>query len=175
MTQPTRILLIGYRGAGKSTVGPLLAARLGWPFLDNDALLEASAGCTIRDIFAREGEAGFRERETAALREVLVREPLVLATGGGIVLREDNRTLLREAGLVVWLTAGVEVIEERLRNDTTTRERRPVLTVGGRAEIEELLRVREPLYRVCADLHFDTSDHTPDEVTAAIVEHLRGK
>src|SRR4051812_11920796 len=103
------LYLVGYRGSGKSCVGAIIASWLGRPFLDADAVLEADAGRTIRDIFASEGEAGFRDRETATLRKLSAGPPAVIATGGGVILRAENRELLRSTGFVVWLTALAEV------------------------------------------------------------------
>ena len=163
------IFLVGYRGTGKSTVARLLAERLGWGWVDADELLERRHGRSIRQIFAEEGEAGFRDKEAAILEELCRGERLVVATGGGIVLREDNRRRLRAAGRVVWLTADAMTIWRRLQEDPTTGARRPTLTVGGLAEVEELLRVREPLYRECADLTVSTDGRTPEEIVAAIL------
>src|SRR2546421_373945 len=99
----SRIVLIGYRGTGKSTARRLLAARLGWHFLDADAELEARAGRTIADVFRAEGEPGFRDRESAVLAELVLVPDHVIATGGGVVLRPGNRELLKAAGFVAWL------------------------------------------------------------------------
>ncbi len=163
------VFLVGYRGTGKSTVARLLAERLGWGWVDADEALEKRYGRTIRQLFAEEGEAGFRDKESAVLEELCRGERLVVATGGGVVLREANRARLRAAGRVVWLTADATTISRRLRQDPTTAERRPALTVGGLAEVEELLRVREPLYRASANLIVDTVGRTPEEVAEAIL------
>ena len=164
------IFLIGYRATGKSTVARLLAERLGWNWVDADEMLEQRYGRTIRQVFAEEGEAGFRDKEAVILEELCRGKRLVVATGGGVVLREENRKRLRAAGRIVWLTADVQTICERLQRDPTTGERRPNLTVGGRAEVEDLLRVREPLYRACADLTVDTSTRTPQDMVTAILD-----
>ena len=103
MPPPARLFLIGYRGTGKSTVGPLLAAALGWQFLDADEHVERLARRTIAEIFAAEGEQGFRDLESAALAELCQGDGRVIATGGGVVLREFNRELLSTAGFVAWL------------------------------------------------------------------------
>jgi shikimate kinase len=166
------IFLIGYRGTGKSTVARLLAAALGWDCIDADPLLEERHGRTIRQIFAAEGEAGFRDKEAALLQELCQRRQTVVATGGGVILREANRQRLK-AGWVVWLTADPATIWQRLQADATTAERRPNLTVGGLSEIEELLRVREPLYRACADLVVETTGRTPEQVAEAILAGWR--
>jgi shikimate kinase len=170
MTTSERIFLIGYRGAGKTTVGRLLAARLGWPFLDADDMLEARAGMSVAAIFAAEGEASFREREAANLRELSKLERNVIATGGGIVLRADNRRLLRASGHCVWLTGRPATLYQRLQGDPTTRDRRPALTeLPGPAEVERLLGEREPLYREVAHSVVATEDQSPEAVVSAIL------
>jgi shikimate kinase len=149
-------------------VARLLAGRLGWQWLDADAMLEDRHGRTILDIFATEGETGFRAKEAAILEELCQLSEHVIATGGGVVLRESNRLRLRESGRVVWLTADAPTLWRRLQVDPTTAHRRPALSVGGLAEVEELLRVREPLYAACAHLVVDTAQLGPDEVAALI-------
>lgn len=166
------IFLIGYRGTGKSTVARLLAERLQWSWVDADELLEARQGRSIRDIFAAEGEAAFRDMESALLVELCGRLRHVIATGGGVVLRAENRERLRAAGRCVWLTADATTIWQRLQADARTAERRPALTVGGRAEVEELLRAREPLYHACADLSVATAGRSPLEIVGAILQRL---
>jgi shikimate kinase len=163
------LFLIGYRGSGKSTVAQLLARRLGWDWCDADAVLEARHGRTIRQIFDEEGEAGFRDKEAALLREHCGLDNHVIATGGGVVLRLENRRRLRDAGHVVWLTADPATLWQRLQQDVTTAERRPALTVGGLPEIEDLLRAREPLYRECAHQVVDTTGRSPQEIADAIL------
>ncbi|MHB1426235.1 MAG: shikimate kinase [Gemmataceae bacterium] len=166
------LFLVGARGSGKSTVARLLAHELGWDWLDADAELEARYGQSIRAIFAAEGEAGFRDKESAVLAELCRLRRNIIATGGGVVLRESNRALLRASGRVVWLTADVETLWRRLQGDDSTVERRPALTIGGRAEVEEIIRLREPLYRQCADLIVDTTGRVPKEIAAEIVRRM---
>jgi shikimate kinase len=163
------VWLIGYRGTGKTTVGRLLADRLGWGWVDCDVELERRAGRTIRQIFAAEGEAGFRLREAELLEELCGVAGHVVATGGGVVLDPRNRERLRQAGRVVWLTADAATVWQRLQGDAATAERRPTLTVGGLAEVEELLRAREPLYRECAHTVVATAGRSPEEVVAEIL------
>jgi shikimate kinase len=163
------LFLIGPRGSGKSTVARLLAEQLHWQWRDADVELEKRHGQSIRSLFASEGEAGFRDKEAAILAELCRLSRHVLATGGGVVLREDNRDLLRASGRVVWLTADVDTLWRRLQADSSTAERRPALTVGGREEIAEMLRVREPLYRSCADFVVETAGRSPAEVAADIL------
>lgn len=165
------LFLIGYRGTGKSTVGRLLAQRLGWDFVDADQLLEQRFG-SIRTIFSEEGEGGFRAKESTILEELCRRERHVIAPGGGVVLRPSNRERLKAAGPVVWLTADAQTIWNRLQADESTAERRPNLTVGGLTEIVDLLKAREPYYAACADLTLDTTGRSPDELADAIVAWL---
>jgi shikimate kinase len=167
------LFLIGPRGGGKTTVARLLAARLGWDWCDADTVLEGRCGRSIREVFAAEGEAGFRERESAVLADLSRLRRHVIATGGGVVLREAHRTLLRASGRTVYLTADVDTLWGRLRGDPATAERRPALTVGGREEVAEVLRAREPLYRQCADLVVQTAGRPPEDVVAEIVAALR--
>lgn len=163
------LFLIGYRGSGKTTVGHLIADRLGWAFVDADAVLEERHGRTIRDIFAAEGEAGFRDKEAAVLADLCTRTNTVIATGGGIVLREANRELLKQHDTIAWLTAEPATLLERIRADPTTTDRRPVLAGGGLAEIEQLLAVREPLYRACADVVVPVGALSPEQAADAIL------
>jgi shikimate kinase len=167
---PGPVFLIGYRCTGKTTTARHLAGRCGGDWCDMDELLEARAGRSIRQIFAEEGEAGFRAREAEILEELCRGPARVVATGGGVVLAPANRERLRRAGFVIWLTADTPTIWRRMTEDPTTAERRPALTTGGLAEIEDLLRRREPLYRECAGLTVDTSARTPEEVAAVILE-----
>jgi shikimate kinase len=167
------LFLIGPRGSGKSTVARLLAAGLGWDWRDADVELEKKHGQSIRDIFATEGEAGFRDKEAASLAELCRLERHVIATGGGVVLRESNRRLLRASGRVVWLTADIDTLWRRMQADETTAQRRPALSVGGREEIVQVLRVREPLYRDCADYIVETTGRTPEEIAAEILRWMQ--
>ncbi len=163
------LFLIGYRGAGKTTVGRLLAARVGWDFIDADALLESQCGKTIKEIFASEGEPAFRDKESQILGELCRRQRHVVSTGGGIILREENRRRLGESGYVIWLKASIAGIAARIEADPTTAARRPNLSGGGVAEIEEQLRIREPYYRGCADLEIDTEGQSPEAIVEAIL------
>ena len=170
MPQPPRLFLVGYRGTGKSAVGRHLAAALGWSFADADALIEAAAGRSIADLFRDVGESGFRERESAVLAALCRAENHVVATGGGVVLRQANRDLLKGSGYVAWLTATPEMIWSRLQSDPATAARRPNLTAsGGLQEVLDLLAVREPLYREVADAAFPTDDRSPEQVADAIL------
>ncbi|MEX1095209.1 MAG: shikimate kinase [Planctomycetales bacterium] len=168
------ITLIGYRGSGKSSVAAPLAARLGWEWIDADAEIEARAGMSIRDIFAAEGEAGFRRRERDTMHDLLGRDDLVIAAGGGAVLDQATRFEMQAAGPVIWLRAPVEMLEQRIAADATTAARRPDLTAGGgREEIERLLAEREPLYRAVATGTVDTEGLTVEEIVETVHDALR--
>ena len=167
----TVIFLIGYRGTGKTTVARLLAERLGWTWCDADHILEERFGKTIRQIFEEEGEAGFRAKETLVLDDLARRQRCVVATGGGVILKPENRAKLK-CGVTIWLTAAPEVIWQRLQADATTGQRRPNLSHGGLPEIEEMLYVREPLYRACADWTIDTSQQTSEQIIEQILAWL---
>jgi shikimate kinase len=168
-----RITLVGFRASGKSTVGRLLAARLAWPFVDADTAVEARLGMSIAAYFKQHGEPAFREHEAAALATCLAGDgPLVLATGGGAVVRPENRDLLRaRGGLVVYLEASAAVIQERLRHHTGGR---PSLT--GASVIDEvpaLLATREPFYREVAGLVLSTG-LSPAEVADRLGAEILG-
>jgi shikimate kinase len=164
------VTLIGYRGTGKTSVAPPLAARLKFESIDADAELERRAGRTIREIFESEGEPGFRVRERELLAELLQRDRLVIAAGGGAILDPETRKRMQAAGPVVWLRATVATIERQIATDPTTRDRRPDLTAGGgRREIESLLALREPLYRKTATWAVDIDGRTIDEIVAVIL------
>jgi shikimate kinase len=164
------IVLIGYRGSGKTTVGRLLASRLGRPFVDSDALIEAEAGRSIADIFATQGEQGFRQRERRAIARLAQADSQVLSVGGGAVLNEANVDRLRAGGTIVWLTAPAEVLWDRISEDTDSATMRPELTPdGGLEEVRALLAAREPAYRAAADLIVATSGRSPEEVVAAVL------
>jgi shikimate kinase len=166
------IFLIGPRATGKTTVARLLAERLGWGWVDADETLERRCGKSIRTIFAEEGEEGFRDKEAGLLEEFCRLRDHVVATGGGVVLREANRKRLREAGHVVWLTAPPVVLWGRSQQDPATVDRRPALTVGGLEEVEAVLRQRHPRYEACAHAAVETGDRSPAEVVEAIVSRL---
>src|SRR5260370_5547336 len=168
------IFLIGYRCTGKTTVARLLAGKIGWDWIDADSLLEARYRKSIRQIFAEEGEVGFRDQGEQIFAQLCQLQRCLVATGGGVILREINRQRMRATGKSVWLTADAQTIWERLCCDPGTVERRPPLTVGGLAEIEEVLKVREPLYRACADLIISTEGRSTGEIAQQIA-HWLGK
>lgn len=169
------VTLIGYRGSGKTTVAAALAARFGFDWIDADAVIEQTAGRTIREIFAEEGEPGFRRRERETISQLLQRDRLVLAVGGGAILNSDTRRDLQAAGPVVWLQASVDVLAERIHTDPTTADRRPNLAGGGREEILRMLAAREPLYQECATVSIVTDRQTVGEIVEQIAAALEGR
>ncbi len=160
------VYLVGMPGAGKSVVGRELAGRLGVPFVDLDAEIEREAGATVSEIFAQDGEPGFRAREAAALVDQSANDPSVVACGGGVVLEPANRITLRNTGVAVFLDVPLEQLRDRVRPAAD----RPL--IRGSGDLERLLADREPLYREFA-AHVVDGTGTPDEVADAIVEELR--
>jgi len=151
--QSGNLILVGMMGSGKTTMGRVLAKHLGKEFVDTDEAIQARTGVTIPHIFDVEGEAGFRLRETAALQGLLDRDGLVLATGGGAVLAEENRLLMQENGIVIYLRASVHDLWLRTRNDRN----RPLLQSGNAHDkLTQLLRQREALYQQTADIVMPT-------------------
>lgn len=170
MSKADNIFLIGPMGAGKTTIGRQLAAMLKRRFVDADHVIESRTGVSIPTIFDIEGEAGFRSREAAVIDDLTRDHDLVLATGGGAVLREDNRAVLKERGTVVYLRADLETLVERTRRDRN----RPLLqTADPRGKIEELLRAREPIYLELADIIVDTGERAPASVARDILTRLK--
>lgn len=166
------VFLIGYRGTGKTTVAGLLAKALERPWTDTDDQVEAEAATTIAALFASEGEAGFRRRESLALARTCALSPHVVATGGGIVLLPENRQLLRTRGFPIWLTAPPEVLWKRIQQDEARGAHRPNLTVGGLTEVRDVLARRLPLYQECARLTVDVGGRLPEDVVETILRQL---
>ncbi len=157
-------------GAGKSTIGRLVAGLLNLPFYDSDRVIEERTGADIPWIFDVEGEAGFRQRETAVLADMLQGETMVLATGGGIVIRNENRQMLKEQGFVVYLTASLTQLVERTYKD----KKRPLLQVDDpEAKIRELIALRDPLYREVAHLSVKTDRRSPRAVAQEVAQAYR--
>ena len=164
------IFLVGMMGAGKTTIGRSLAQRLALPFVDTDRLLVERTGVPVATIFEIEGEAGFRRRESAALAEAAAGPRRVIATGGGAVLAEGNRAVMREHGTVIYLRARLESLWERTRHDSS----RPLLaTADPRARLAELLEQRDPLYREVAHLVVDTGAQSAATLVGRIVAALQ--
>ncbi len=161
------LVLIGYRGTGKSTIAHHAAAHLGWRVVSTDARIVEQAGRSIPDIVARDGWDHFRGLETAVCVALKAQDRMVIDTGGGIILRPDNIAALKPNGLVCWMTATVDTITRRIADDT----RRPPLTAGKTfvEEIQEVLTDRIPKYREAADYIVATDDRLPEEIAVEIV------
>jgi shikimate kinase len=166
---PGNIFLVGLMGAGKTSVGRRLARRLGKTFYDCDEEIEHATGVRIPVIFEIEGEAGFRAREARMLAELAVRSEIVLATGGGAVLTAENRRLLADNGVVVYLRAGAADLWQRTRHDRN----RPLLQTGEpHARLEQLFAERDPLYRSIADIIVDTGSQSLGSLAQRLEQRL---
>jgi len=160
------IVFIGFMGSGKTSVGRRVAQRLGFQFVDTDAVIVDRTGLPIVEIFSRHGEEWFREQETGVLRSLAVLNRAVVSTGGGIVLRAENRELLRDLGLVVWLTAS----EEKLFQRVSRNKKRPLLqTADPRATLHALLEKRSALYAEAAEFTLDSSSLTHEAAALAVI------
>jgi shikimate kinase len=169
--QSGNLILVGMMGSGKTTMGRTLARHLGKAFVDSDEEIIKRTGVTVPHIFDVEGEAGFRQREAAAIRDLVGRDNLVLATGGGAVLEEQNRAMLQQNGIVIYLKASVHDLWQRTRHDRN----RPLLqTDNPHAKLMELFHQRDPLYRQVSDIVVQSGKqsahalmlHLADEVDA---------
>jgi len=169
---PKNIVLIGFMGSGKSTVGRELHQRLGYSLIDMDQEIEETAGKKITEIFKENGEQAFRDLETQQLEEITKQTDKrhIISTGGGVIIRERNRKLLRKLGYVVWLHAPEEIIHER----TARNNDRPLLNqADARQKISKLLAEREPWYKETANLMLDTSGLDSKEIATGILECAR--
>ncbi|MBW3580623.1 MAG: shikimate kinase [Actinobacteria bacterium] len=164
------LVLVGMMGSGKTSVGRLVARRLGRAFLDSDEQIEARTGRTVREIFEVDGEATFRALEADVLADALARpEAAVIAAAGGVVLDADNRRRLRDQATVVWLRADPEVLAARVRSG----DHRPLLTHDPLAVLERMETARGPLYREVADHVVDTGGAPVDELVESVLEVAR--
>lgn len=167
------VVLIGYRGSGKSTVGRRLADRLGWAFADTDAMVEQRCGKTIREIFADHAEDGFRDVESQVVAEVARLDRYVISTGGGVVLRPANVEALKQSGQLVYLVAPPEMLWERIFADTHRHATRLKIDPNtGLQAVRQALADREPLYIQAADRVVDTSHRTIDNIVDRIITRL---
>lgn len=165
-----QIVLVGPMGAGKSTIGRLLAKELNLPFKDSDNIIEERCGADIPWIFDVEGESGFRQRETAVLNDLIKENELVLATGGGIVLSEENRKILQRADAIIYLSATADHLARRTAKD----KKRPLLQVDNPKEkIIKLLEERDALYREVATHVIITEAQNPKSVANEIAKKLQ--
>src|SRR5688500_11520001 len=169
------IVLIGYRGSGKTTVGRRLADRWWQEFVDTDEMVVRAAGKTIREIFEQGGEAAFRELEAAAVREASAMSERVIALGGGALGREENRRVLKEAGHhMIYLRCEPEELIRRIQSDPSSGDARPSLTdLGGSIEeVKAVLAEREPVYRAAMTAELEVTHLTPQEAVVYIVRLL---
>lgn len=165
------IFFVGLMGAGKTTIGKLLGKHLGKAFYDTDYEIEKRTGVKISTIFELEGEAGFRKRETAIIQELSQLSNIIMATGGGAILAEENRQLLKANGTVIYLRANVNELWYRMRND----KHRPLLqNVDIRSKLEQLYAERNPLYTETAALIFDTGNQPVANILNQIEKSLNG-
>lgn len=163
------IILVGPMGAGKTTIGRQIAKALGRPFFDSDKEIENRTGATIPLIFELEKEAGFRKREAAMIKELTKKQDVVLATGGGVVMEKQNRKFLAENGFVIYLCAPVEQLIRRTAHD----KNRPLLqTDNPKKTIQDLLKIRDPLYKEVADLVMETNGFTVTQVVSKLKKKL---
>ena len=166
----SNIFLVGMMGAGKTTVGRALAHRMKREFVDTDRLLVERTGVPVATVFEIEGEEGFRRRESMVLREVCEADGRVVATGGGIILSEENRAVMREAGTVIYLRARIESLWERVRHDSS----RPLLaTPDPRARLAQLLAEREPMYRDAAHIVVESGPQSASTLVGRVISALR--
>lgn len=170
MKRLDNIYLIGLMGVGKTTIGKQLAKALQRPFYDSDKVIEDSMGVDIPTIFSYEGEAGFREREQAVIAQLTGLSGIVMATGGGSVIRPENREALKSSGFVVYLHCSIDKILYRTRHDT----QRPLLrTENPRKRLQDLLKEREPLYMDCADFKIDSGSLPGKTVVKTILQQYQ--
>lgn len=165
------VVLIGFMGCGKSTIGIKLSYRLRKPFLDTDKLVEKKENCTIKEIFQNEGEASFRKKETGVLQELIDRKTnnYVIATGGGLPIQPQNLPLLKQVGTVVYLRVKPETVYARLKHDKT----RPLLQGDDpQKKIRDLLAQRSTMYEKAADVVIDTDQKSFEEILREIVEKV---
>lgn len=163
------IVLIGFMGAGKSTIGRGLAERLGFRFVDTDRMVIDRAGLSVTQIFRRYGEAGFRERETSVIEEVARYEGAVIATGGGAPTIERNANALKKAGPIVHLDVDIETVRNRTKRSAS---RRPLLKDRSAKDVAQLLEQRRKIYEDLADLTIDTVGKDTDQVVTEIMGEL---
>ncbi|MFH1079905.1 MAG: shikimate kinase [Pseudomonadota bacterium] len=167
------IVLIGYRGTGKSVVGRRLADRLGLAFYDTDELVEKRGGRSIREMVAAWGWEFFRKREQAVIREMSGIDGAVIATGGGAVLDPENVMLMKQNGRLIWLVADAQTVVARMQADTNNEQRRPSLTGGDPTdETGAIIAKRTPFYRAAADLSVDTPGKTVEQIVDELCSEL---
>lgn len=167
--QSGNLILVGLMGSGKTTMGRALAKHMGKAFVDSDEEIQQRTGVTIPHIFDIEGETGFRQRETAAIRDLVERDDMVLATGGGAVLAEQSRELMQQNGIVIYLKASVHDLWQRTRHDRN----RPLLqTADPHAKLTELFQQRDPLYLQVADIVMQSGKQSAHALMLNLVDEI---
>lgn len=167
------IVLIGYRCTGKTAVGKRLARELGKAFIDTDRLIEEETGCSLEAVVAARGWNHFREIEKGLIETTSEKDDQVIATGGGVVMDEENVRNLKRNGWVIWLQGRPEVLKVRMENEQRSGRNRPSLTgLGPMEEIAQVLRIRNPYYEQAASFVVDTSYLSPKDVVASIMKAL---
>ncbi len=166
MAKANNIVLVGFMGTGKTTVGKALAAKLNWTYVDTDELIEQKTRLSIPTIFQQHGEPYFRDVESEVIKETILKLHQIISTGGGIVIREQNIKTIKSNGIMVCLTTTPEKIFERIKSDTN----RPLLQVENpKQRIQDLLKVREPYYAK-ADITIITTHLSPEEIANQIIQ-----
>lgn len=166
----TNLFLIGPFGSGKTTVGKVLAAATGRIFIDSDHEIEKQTGVDIPWIFEKEGEAGFRKRESEVINQLTQQHHIILSTGGGAILAPENREQLKNRGVVIYLTVS---IEQQMKRVIHNKHARPLLkTYDSHEKLLELSRLREPFYLEIADFIYDTDNNRPQEIADAILNDI---
>lgn len=168
------LFLIGYRGSGKTTVAPLIAEQLGWAVADSDERVVATSEITIAEIFETLGEPEFRKRETTAIKALCKGKEQVVSLGGGAPIFPANQNLISDSGKTVYLSGSLDVLWSRIASDEKSDDQRPALTdLDGRAEVEQVLTQRAPVYEACADYTINVDELSPQEIADAIVKWFR--
>ena len=173
MQRMMNIVLIGYRGTGKSTIAQLLSEQLRWPVCNMDQEIVAEAGFSIPEIVETHGWDFFRDLESRIVARVAAKDRVIIDAGGGVIVRDENVGLLRKNGIIIWLKADPNTIISRIREDT----QRPSLS-GNKSfleEIEEVLNERTPKYKKAADIEIETRDQSPEAIAQIIIAYLEGR
>jgi shikimate kinase len=173
-----KLVLIGLRGTGKSTVGRILSERLRWKYFDTDTLVQERAGCSIRELFEKQGEPAFRKMESEVVRECAAADQSVIATGGGAILDAENVVALKRDGFVVHLTANPSELWRRISQDQASRENRPKLVQDAKSGVDELKKLmlsRAGKYAHARDAEVIVEDRSPDEVAEAVMLLMKAR
>jgi shikimate kinase len=168
------IVLIGYRCSGKTSVGKLIAHKLGRRFVDTDDLIIQKSGCSINEMVKKKGWPYFRDMEKSVIKEISTEDNLVIATGGGVVTSESNMGNLKANGFIVWLDADIDSIKRRLKGDNNSQESRPSLTGDNPVdEVSGVMEKRMPLYMKACNMKVDTSKMNINDITDMVIERVK--